>query len=83
MIGLNLFSKKRSEPRVPEGVRVYAIGDIHGRADLLAEKLERVDADRRTHPIRVSIEVFLGDYVDRGPDSRTVLDLLLTRKKTV
>jgi len=81
MISFNLTSKKKSKPRVPEGVRVYAIGDIHGRADLLAEVFERIDTDRRLRPIRVSIEVLLGDYIDRGPNSREVLDLLVARKR--
>jgi serine/threonine protein phosphatase 1 len=64
--------------RVPEGCRVYAIGDIHGRLDLLTKihDLIRHDAERSGERNR-SILVYIGDYVDRGPDSRGVLDLLL------
>jgi serine/threonine protein phosphatase 1 len=75
-------SKKKPKPRVPEGVRIYAIGDIHGRADLLDEVLERIDSDRMINPTSLSIEVYLGDYIDRGPASREVLDRLVARKRT-
>lgn len=66
-------------PQVPHGVRVYAIGDIHGRADLLEQMFKRIDADFAQAPVPHRIEVFLGDYVDRGPASRQVLDLLIGR----
>jgi len=75
-------SKKKPKPRVSEGVRIYAIGDIHGRADLLDEVLERIDSDRMINPTSLSIEVYLGDYIDRGPASREVLDRLVARKRT-
>ena len=62
---------------VPDGVLVYAIGDIHGRLDLLLELLERIDDDRTTYwGVRETYVVFLGDYVDRGFQSREVLDFL-------
>jgi serine/threonine protein phosphatase 1 len=60
-------------------MRVYAIGDVHGRADLLAQLLSEIDADLKEHPVPRATYVFLGDYIDRGPDSRRVLDLLVTR----
>ncbi len=65
-------------PRVPEGRRVYAIGDIHGRADLLDQLLAAIAADvvRHPGPGRLTL-VFLGDYVDRGPESRGVVGRLL------
>jgi serine/threonine protein phosphatase 1 len=66
-------------PQVPEGVRIYAVGDVHGRADLLQQKLSRVDADLATYPHCTSLQIFLGDYIDRGPYSRAVLDLLISR----
>ncbi|HEY4135438.1 MAG TPA: metallophosphoesterase family protein [Alphaproteobacteria bacterium] len=63
--------------RAPEGLRLYAIGDIHGRLDLLQglHELIRDDAERAgaTHR-RV---VYLGDYIDRGLESRQVVDFLL------
>jgi serine/threonine protein phosphatase 1 len=62
---------------VPEGMRIYAIGDIHGRLDLLDSVLARIDADMGVHPASNSIRIFLGDYIDRGPDSKRVLDRLV------
>jgi serine/threonine protein phosphatase 1 len=62
---------------VPEGTRIYAIGDIHGRLDLLDSVLARIGMDRATQPPSNAICVFLGDYIDRGPDSRRVLDRLV------
>lgn len=73
--------RKKQRPRVPDGVRVYAVGDIHGRADLLEEMLNRIDADMAAKPIRQVIEIFLGDYIDRGPASRDVLDQLVARQR--
>jgi serine/threonine protein phosphatase 1 len=69
-------------PLVPEGLRIYAVGDIHGRADLLKQLFSRIDEDLKDHPIAESIEVFLGDYIDRGQDSAAVLDLLIERAST-
>jgi serine/threonine protein phosphatase 1 len=71
----------QSQPKatLPADTRVYCVGDIHGRADLLMETLGRIDDDQRRRPIRYAIEVYLGDYVDRGPDSRDVIDLLAVR----
>jgi serine/threonine protein phosphatase 1 len=79
-----IFGRKPLSPpraaRVPEGVRLYAIGDIHGRADLLAQVFARIDASCVDIVADKAIHVFLGDYVDRGPRSREVLDLLIRRR---
>src|ERR1700691_3155570 len=72
--------RKKQRPRVPDGVRIYAIGDIHGRADLLDQVLKRIDMDLAKNPVPSAIEVFLGDYIDRGPASRAVLYQLVARK---
>ncbi|MBB5053861.1 serine/threonine protein phosphatase 1 [Afipia massiliensis] len=64
---------------VPPNTRVYAVGDVHGRSDLLAETIARIDEDVRRRPVEHVIEVYLGDYIDRGPDSSGVLDLLAVR----
>ncbi|MCK1493518.1 serine/threonine protein phosphatase [Bradyrhizobium sp. 180] len=74
--------RKKTKPRLPDGVRVYAIGDVHGRADLLQSLLTVIDADLARSAPQRAIQVFLGDYVDRGPDSRGVLDLLIARSKS-
>ncbi len=64
-------------PRVPEGVRVYAVGDVHGRADLLRQLEERIQADAAAQPERCgNLLIYLGDYVDRGFESRQVIEHL-------
>jgi serine/threonine protein phosphatase 1 len=77
------MKKKRNEEpasapaaKTPEGERIYAVGDIHGRADLLQELIGQIRKDMRWgEPERCTV-VFLGDYVDRGAQNREVLDLL-------
>ena len=63
--------------RTPEDTIVWAIGDIHGCADLLRALTEAVLADIAASRASKSMLVFLGDYIDRGPDSRGVLDFLV------
>jgi serine/threonine protein phosphatase 1 len=70
-----------AKPRIPDDMRIYAIGDVHGRADLLVQLLARIDTDLKVNPIAQSIQVFLGDYIDRGPHSREVLDVLVARRR--
>lgn len=62
---------------VPDGTRVYAVGDVHGRADLLDRLLAELAEDARARPVARVVVVFLGDYVDRGPESRQVVERLL------
>jgi serine/threonine protein phosphatase 1 len=62
---------------LPEGIRIYAIGDIHGRLDLLEKLLRQVDADALLYPAIRSVHVFLGDYIDRGDWSRETIDRLI------
>lgn len=65
------------DARGPEAIRLYVIGDVHGRRDLLAEMHARIRAELiRDRPADWRI-IHLGDYVDRGPDSKGVLDLLI------
>jgi serine/threonine protein phosphatase 1 len=74
------FWQRSADPRgsLPPGLRIYAIGDIHGRADLLTVLHARIqrDAAERTGNEICRI-VYLGDYVDRGRDSRGVIETLL------
>jgi serine/threonine protein phosphatase 1 len=76
MVLKTLFSRKAPvlPPRsVAAGQRIYAIGDIHGRRDCLDALLAKIEADDAAHaPPRTTL-VFLGDLVDRGPDSRGVV----------
>ena len=70
---------RRQPAQLPEGMRVYAIGDVHGRADLLAATERRIAADLKRYPPAGEANVILlGDYVDRGPSSRRVLRRLST-----
>ncbi|SKA37256.1 serine/threonine protein phosphatase 1 [Enhydrobacter aerosaccus] len=70
------FSRRKA--RLPAGEAVYAVGDIHGRFDLLQDILQRISSDARQYP-RDSARtlIFLGDYIDRGPESRSVVEALL------
>jgi serine/threonine protein phosphatase 1 len=68
-------------PAAPDGIVIYAIGDIHGRFDLLDALGARIDRDVETEQSKTSIEIYLGDYIDRGPDSSSVIDWLLNRQQ--
>jgi serine/threonine protein phosphatase 1 len=79
----NLVS--RGQPRefaVPDGLRVYAIGDIHGRLDLLDRLLGMIDEDDAARGPARSELIFLGDLVDRGPDSVGVVERLMALRET-
>jgi serine/threonine protein phosphatase 1 len=60
-----------------EGHRIYAVGDIHGRLDLLSRVVGRIRADLSERPHPRPLLIFLGDYVDRGPQTRGVLETLI------
>lgn len=68
---------KRPAPKVPEETRIYAIGDIHGSLDLLEALQDSILEDAAKAPDLRHVVVYLGDYVDRGPDSKAVIDRLL------
>lgn len=63
-----------SVPTIPPGQRVYAVGDVHGRLDLLDRLLAMIDADDRACAAAETTLIFLGDLVDRGPDSAGVVE---------
>lgn len=76
-------SQSRSEvsyPPLPQGDVVYAVGDVHGRSDLLRKIFSAIDEDRSNVEGRVT-EIYLGDYIDRGADSRGVIEYLLFRAR--
>jgi serine/threonine protein phosphatase 1 len=62
--------------QTPEGMRLYAIGDVHGMDALLAEAHEKIAADRADRPDLDYRIIHVGDYVDRGRDSAGVIDRL-------
>jgi len=64
----------RSSFAIPDGRRVYAIGDIHGRDDLFAELIDRIRADIAARPAGQVTLILLGDLVDRGPQSAEVVE---------
>jgi serine/threonine protein phosphatase 1 len=75
MSGIHLLDAKG-----PQGVLVCAVGDVHGRLDLLDAMIQRIESlaeEVEANELRI---VLLGDYVDRGPDSKGVLDLLVRHR---
>ncbi len=71
-----MFAESLSPGWLPEGLRVYAVGDSHGCSDRLAELHARIAEDVEARPIGRVLLVHLGDYVDRGPDSAGVVAML-------
>lgn len=62
---------------IEDNTLIYAIGDVHGRADLLMRLLEMIAEDIACSAEKATIKViFLGDYIDRGVDTRKVLSIL-------
>jgi diadenosine tetraphosphatase ApaH/serine/threonine PP2A family protein phosphatase len=62
---------------LPAGFRIYAVGDIHGRFDLLQTLSGMMRHDlENARPAR-AIEIYVGDYVDRGPDTRKVVEWMI------
>ncbi len=85
MLARLLRSRALAESRrdaLPDGTRVYAVGDIHGRLDLLDDLLARIDADDASRPRAETTLIFLGDLVDRGPDSAGVVERLRSLAET-
>ncbi len=77
MVFKKLFARKPAPaPRInmmPAGERAYAIGDIHGRRDLLDQLLDQITADDATRGPAKTTLILLGDLADRGPDSSGVI----------
>ena len=71
--------EERQHAAIPDGFRVYAVGDVHGRLDLLRNLWAMIEADAANTDLR-KVVVFVGDYVDRGRDSKGVIDFLIEAK---
>jgi serine/threonine protein phosphatase 1 len=71
-------ARRDAQPKVPRGYRVYAIGDVHGRLDLLNEILARIESENAARGKARTAIVFLGDLIDRGPASSQVLERVRT-----
>ena len=79
MLARFLKSRARAEAwgdALPDGMRVYAVGDIHGRLDLLDDLLARIDADDAARGSAETTTIFLGDLVDGGPEAAGVVERL-------
>lgn len=71
------FHQKQEASRATTGpARVYAVGDVHGRLDLLQILLRQIEDDAIATAAGNTFLILLGDYVDRGPQSREVIELL-------
>jgi serine/threonine protein phosphatase 1 len=75
---LNRSSRPANLPSGARGYRAYAIGDIHGRLDLLQDLLAKIHAELQHQPARKTLLVFVGDLIDRGPTSAQVIERLRT-----
>lgn len=78
MVFRKLFSRSAAsrQPRGKSGARAYAIGDVHGCLILLEQLLAKIEADLDARPVGEAFLVFVGDLIDRGPDSAGVIERL-------
>ncbi len=78
MLGWRTKTQATPVARVPDGTRLYAIGDIHGRDDLLERLLQAILRDAASAAAGMRrVLLYVGDYVDRGLASRQVIERLL------
>jgi serine/threonine protein phosphatase 1 len=78
----NLFGKTLPiQPSLPVNTRIYCVGDIHGRNDLLLQLLVKIQNDMQSFSGRI-IMVYLGDFIDRGQHSKEVIDTLLASEQS-
>jgi serine/threonine protein phosphatase 1 len=75
-ISRGLLAADGGAPKGAAGARAYAIGDVHGRLDLLELLLRKIDDDRAARLPKKEFIIFLGDLIDRGPDSAGVVERL-------
>lgn len=73
--------KPKGPPSTPRGYRAYVVGDVHGRLDLLESLLALIERDVQARSPRKTLMVFLGDLIDRGPDSCGVVERLRTYRR--
>src|ERR1041384_7905594 len=77
----NFMDTDEAKPTGARGYRAYVVGDVHGRLDLLQHLLARVHADIQRRPARRTLLVFVGDLIDRGPESAQVVERLRTYRR--
>ncbi len=73
-----LFARTSGRSRAPAGWRGYAVGDVHGRLDLVRVMVDGIVADAQARGPANNLLVFLGDLIDRGPDSARVIEYVRT-----
>jgi serine/threonine protein phosphatase 1 len=73
----------RAPGRLAKGRRVYAIGDIHGCVAQLEDLHREIARDLAARPVRSPLLIHLGDYIDHGPDSAGVIELLVARQPPI
>ena len=78
----NFAPRKESGPSGARGWRAYGVGDIHGRLDLLDRLLDKIHADIDRRKARKVLLLFVGDLIDRGPNSAQVIERLRTYKRS-
>ncbi len=76
-----ILSRQSASPRGARGLRAYAIGDVHGRLDLLDRLLTAIHDDLVLRPARKALLLFVGDLIDRGPSSAQVLERVRTYRR--
>jgi serine/threonine protein phosphatase 1 len=74
----NMSPRQEQAPAGARGWRAYAVGDVHGRLDLLEQLLAKIHRDLGRHPSRKTLLLFVGDLIDRGPNSAQVIERLRT-----
>jgi len=72
----NFAPKRQSGPAGARGWRAYVVGDLHGRLGLLEQLLDKIHEDIERRPARKVLLVFVGDLIDRGPNSAQVVERL-------
>ncbi|HXS49021.1 MAG TPA: metallophosphoesterase family protein [Sphingomicrobium sp.] len=77
----NFAPKRQSGPAGARGWRAYVVGDLHGRLDLLEQLLDKIHEDIERRPARKVLLVFVGDLIDRGPNSAQVVERLRTYER--
>ncbi len=76
MMNRSLTRLWKSPPRLPPGVRVYAVGDVHGHLARLLDLHAAIRTELAKYPVPNAALVHIGDMIDRGPDSAGVLSVL-------
>jgi serine/threonine protein phosphatase 1 len=78
-----MFARTTASRPSTEGQTIYAVGDIHGRLDLLQVLLAQIEADAASSTAcGKSLLIFVGDYIDRGPASKGVIDRIIDTRRS-